>query len=178
MRQLTFAGFLKKYIASLSRDGGGFYKLAREASASNARLREPLLLYAVYTGRIDSLLKATRSAGLLEEYQRVLRIDSLKDAVERGDKSVPMEYRKVWNSYTTVRDAHKRDEHTKSLMRDKILRLQVTMQLTTYRIYKDLRLNPGNVNAWLKNNDGSKVGLDTARKILEYVVSCQHNLQS
>lgn len=178
MRQLTFAGFLKKYIASLSRDGGGFYKLAQEASTSNARLREPLFLYAVYTDRVDTLLKATESKQLLEEYQRMLQIDSLKEAVESGDRSVPVEYLKVWNSYMVVRDTHKRDDQTKSLMRDKILRLQATMQLTTYRIYKDLNLNPGNVNAWLKNNDGSKVGLDTARKILTYVTSLQHNLQS
>ena len=41
--------------------------------------------------------------------------------------------------------------------------------VTNYRIYKELNLNPGNVNAFLKNEDISKVSLDTARKILTFV---------
>lgn len=41
--------------------------------------------------------------------------------------------------------------------------------VTNYRIYKELNLNPGNVNAFLKNEDTSKVSVDTARKILSFV---------
>lgn len=41
--------------------------------------------------------------------------------------------------------------------------------VTNYRIYKELNLNPGNVNAFLKNENTSKVSLDTARKILAFV---------
>lgn len=41
--------------------------------------------------------------------------------------------------------------------------------VTNYRIYKELNLNPGNVNAFLKNEDTSKVSVDTARKILAFV---------
>ena len=41
--------------------------------------------------------------------------------------------------------------------------------VTDYCIYKQLELNPGNVNAFLKNGDVSKVSLDTVRKILSFV---------
>lgn len=37
---------------------------------------------------------------------------------------------------------------------------------SAYRLYTDLKLNPGNVNAWLKHNDSSKMSLDCARQIV------------
>ena len=54
-------------------------------------------------------------------------------------------------------------------MRQKVKRLQEKYGVTNYRIYTDLRLNPGNLNAWLKHGDSDKVSLDTARKTLRYV---------
>ena len=44
-------------------------------------------------------------------------------------------------------------------------------KLTKYRLYTDLKLNPGNVNAWLKHNDSSKMSLDCARQIYKYAKS-------
>lgn len=41
--------------------------------------------------------------------------------------------------------------------------------VSNYRIYTDLKLNPGNLNAWLKHGDSSKVSLYTARKTLQYM---------
>ena len=35
--------------------------------------------------------------------------------------------------------------------------------------YRDLNLNPGNLNAWLTHQDCSKVSLNTARKTLNYL---------
>lgn len=50
MRELTFRGFLAQYVKQLSAEKtNSLYKLAAEAGSSNPRLREPLLLYAVYT---------------------------------------------------------------------------------------------------------------------------------
>lgn len=174
MRQLTFAGFLKQYLAGLSQFGGGFYKMADEAATSNARLREPLLLYAVYTDQVECLMKATKAESLKSEYQEVLSIVNFKTAIESSSAAIPESYHKVWRSYVSVRDATKRDERTKSLMRDRVLRLQEVAHISTYRIYNDLKLNGGNINAWLKHNDGGKISLDTARRIVSYVE--QHSI--
>lgn len=54
-------------------------------------------------------------------------------------------------------------------MQKKIVDVQMKKGITNYRIYKALNLNPGNVNAFLKNADTSKVGLDTVRNILVFV---------
>ena len=50
-----------------------------------------------------------------------------------------------------------------------IVEVQSEKGITNYRIYKALNLNPGNVNAFLKCGDVSKVGVNTARKILGFV---------
>ena len=67
-----------------------------------------------------------------------------------------MTYMEMWDIY----DANK--EKTGRLMKKK---------LTNYRLYTDLKLNPGNVNAWLKHNDSSKMSLDCARQIYKYAKS-------
>ena len=54
-------------------------------------------------------------------------------------------------------------------MRSKILRLQKAKQITNYRIYTDLKLNPGNTNAWLKHGSHEKISLNNARSILRYM---------
>ena len=48
MRELTFVGFLSRYVRELSMSGtNSISKLASEAATDNYRLREPLLLYAL-----------------------------------------------------------------------------------------------------------------------------------
>lgn len=49
-------------------------------------------------------------------------------------------------------------------------RLQKKKNCSNYRLYKDLKLNPGNVNSWLKHGDGSKVSYQTAQQIITYVM--------
>ena len=44
--------------------------------------------------------------------------------------------------------------------------------MTNYRIYTDLKLNPGNLNAWRKHGDGDEVSLETDRRTLRYLESC------
>lgn len=81
-------------------------------------------------------------------------------------------YRKCWNSYVSVRDKKLHELHTKQLMAKKINTLQQQYGISNYQVYKNLELNPGNINAFLTHADGSKVSLDTARRILNYVRSC------
>ena len=55
------------------------------------------------------------------------------------------------------------------MMYDRIVLLQQEKGITNYAVYKALKLNPGNANAFLKNGDVSKLSLDTVRCILEFV---------
>lgn len=173
MRALTFSGFLAQYVKQLAaEETNSLYKLAAEAGSNNPRLREPLLLYAVYTQKEKVLLQATKEPNLRMEYQRMVTLysaDMMTEMFEQASPELPAEYHKVWRSYQSRRNRGQVDEHTKELMRLKVKRLQAQKGVTNYRIYTDLKLNPGNLNAWLKHGDGDKVSLETARRTLRYV---------
>ena len=173
MRELTFRGFLTRYVKELSKaKTNSLYKLAEEASSDNARLREPLLLFALYSGKQTVLLQATKDQHLFAEYQKMVSqysAQQMTQMFEDNDSVLPNEYHKVWRSFQSQKNRVQSDDHTKELMRLKVKRLQERCGVSNYRIYTDLKLNPGNVNAWLKHGVADKVSLDTARRTLRYV---------
>ena len=171
MRRLTFPGFLARYVASLSESNTtAIYPLVREASSTNPRLKEPLLVYAMAAGKTDTLLMASRKTSLFTEYQRMcnqFQHENLLVALEEQSPEISEEYRKILRSYQSAAGAFDRDQRVKGLMRDRVVKLQAEKHLSTYRICKDMNLNNSNINAWLKNGD-NKVGMDTARAVLHY----------
>ena len=173
MRELTFKGFLARYVKQLSKSNtNSLYKLAKEASNDNARLREPLLLFALCSDKQTVLLQATKDENLLAEYQKMISLytaSHMMQMLEERDSMLPNGYHKVWSSYQVQKNRGKSDDHTKELIRQKIKGLQEEHGVSNYRIYTDLKLNPGNVNAWLKHGEADKVSLETTRTILRYV---------
>ena len=173
MRELTFKGFLAQYVKRLSKSNtNGLYRLAEEASSDNPRLKEPLFLFALYSGKQTVLLQATKDQSLFAEYQKMVSrysADQMTQLFEDNASVLPNEYHKVWRSFQSQKNKGQSDDHTKELMRQKVRRLQSQYGVSNYRIYTALNLNPGNVNAWLKHGIADKVSLDTARKILYYV---------
>lgn len=176
MRKLTFEGFLKQYVAELSGiQTASIHKLA-DCLQDTPRLKEPLYLYALAYDKVDLLLRYTEDKGCLAEYEWLSNCCSLEQMLaflENQSPELPEGYRKVWRSYCSVRDAALADNDTKELIHRRVLELQQKKHLTNYRIYADLKLNPGNVNAWLKHNDSSKMSLDCARQIYKYAKSYQ-----
>ena len=175
MRELTFKGFLKQYVKSLSYSGtNGLYKLAAEAASGNPRLREPLLLYALFSGKETVLMQATKDMGLQIEYSGLLRqydIERMKRALCENDSLLPERYRRVYRSYMSIVNKRNNDKQVKLLMRNRIIKLQQEKKISTYRIYTDLKLNHGNINTYIKNGNCTKISLDTARSVLAYLES-------
>ena len=172
MRELTFKGFLRQYVKKLSgTDSLDMERLAAEALGGNHRLRAPLVLLAAVSGKRARLSEALGTGPAASEMRRQLRLFSGGD-VERVLRSgdVPDAYRKVWDSYLAAHDAPSRDEALKGAMREKVLQLQEEKGCTNYRVYTDLKLNPGNINSWLKQGDNRKVSYRTAERVLTYVM--------
>lgn len=176
MRKLTFEGFLKQYVAELSgAQTASIHKLA-DCVQDNPRLKEPLYLYALAFDKVNLLLRYTKDPAHLAEYGRFSKLYSLEQMLtllENQSPELPEGYLKVWRSYCSVRDAALADNDTKELIHRRVVEIQQKKHLTNYRIYADLKLNPGNVNAWLKHNDSSKMSLDCARQIYKYAKSYQ-----
>jgi hypothetical protein len=179
MRQLTFAGFLKQYLQSLSRSGtNSIYKLTAEAASFNPRLREPLFLFSLFGKKEKVLLAAAKTTELHKEYASMFERfskQSMEQALRDNDYSLPNNYTKVYRSYLSFKNKNTNDAHIKKLMRDRIIRTQREKKVSNYRIYTDLNLNHGNINAYIKHCDCTKVSLNTARRIIEYINKVQAN---
>ena len=175
MRDLTFVGFLSRYVRDLSMSGtNSVSKLSSEAAGENLRLREPVLLYALFSGKEASLLRRAEGTALEELYSSVLdrySKEQMLHAFLTSDPKLPSSYHKVWRSYIAQKNRKDTDAQTKELIRQRILAMQADKGVSNYRIYKELDLNPGNINDWLKNGAGEKVSLATARRAFEYVNS-------
>ena len=173
MRELTLRGFLTRYVRELSlAKTNSVYKLVKEACTVNVRLKEPLFLYALFAEKAEVLLQAAKNTDLQAEVQTLLEqysVDEMTKALQAQCERLPDAYRKVWRSYLSVKNRVHTEADTKELMRKKLLRLQEKNGVSNYRIYTDLQLNPGNVNAWLKHGNSEKVSLNTARMMLRYV---------
>ena len=173
MRELTFKGFLTQYVKSLSESGKlGLYRLAEEAASKNPRLREPLFLYAVFSDKTDVLLRAVKNPKLHARYSGVLLMND-KTQIEalliKESQQLLDGYLKVYRSYLSVKNKADNDTHTKTLMHKRATKLLSEKRVSHYRVYTDLKLNPGNVNTFLRNGDTSKIGLGTARRVIEYL---------
>ena len=172
MPDLSFKTFLAKYVRSLSATGTVAIKnLVKEASSTNARLREPLFLYALAYGKMDLLLRLSRATSLFDEYKQLSDAYTYKDILSLLESQSPLlrrEYLKVWTSYKAAAGAKERDRRVRDLVRERIRKMQKETGISAYRIAKDLNLDPANVASWLKNGNNA-VGLQNACLILDYL---------
>lgn len=171
MRRLTFKGFLESYVMELSYMGTcSISKLVNELD-DNPRLREPLLLYAYLSKMLRGIEK--KDAEFYEAYQCICR--KLGDYEQESFlllekiESLSYDYKKIVTSYMYERTKVERDNHTKLLMRKAIIEIQEEKGITNYRIQKELKLNYGNMNYFLKNGSVEKLALETVREMLNYV---------
>lgn len=173
MAELTFQKFLKNYVRQLSEQGTvSIIRLADEASGTNYRLREPLMLYAMVTGQSDKLLCATKDADLYKEYHGILTT-CLKEQVmailAEGTDELPENYHKVWRSYVSVRDRSLGEQETIGLIREKIQRLQEKHELSIPKVRNAMALKPAKYNRWIVHGDCTAVTLAEARTALNAV---------
>jgi hypothetical protein len=171
MRALTFKGFLGAYLRKLS--GQRSLAVARLADLAHGqkRLVEPLLLWAVTADKTDALSKqlAERPRLLAELHQldALAKAGRLEAALSGEDATVRPEYSKVWRSYVVRRDEHLRDDRLKLEARKRALALEATKPVSRYRMAKDLKLNPGNLFAFLKQGNPSKLSLNRAYELVD-----------
>ncbi len=173
MRRLTFPGFLRSYVKALSGEDTLALPRLTALSETEARLVEPLLLWAAATGRagrLDGLLEGRRA--LQMELQALVRLQStgrLESELADAGCSLRPEYSKVWHSYVVRRDASNRDKELRLKVRERVLELESQKGVTRYRMAKDLGLNPGNLHAFMSLGDPTKLSLDRVVDLVEYL---------
>ncbi len=164
MRRLTMLGFLSDYVKSLSENAClNIHKLYQEVLDGNLRVREPFFLYCYYSGKSAVLLKYLGDTDKAEyiKVSNILANDNKND--------LPADYVKVFRSYQSRAGLKANEDNIKSLMLDKIVKLQKQKNISNYRIYKDLGINGGNFNDFIKNRHLNRLSLSKSREVYEYL---------
>lgn len=173
MRRLTFKGYLNSYVQQLVGQKTLSLSKLMKLVESEPRVVEPLLLWAVVSGHADRLSRLLNGRQTLELELRMLAAlkerGELESALAGDDSGLRPEYSKTWRSYTVRRDAPARDAQLKLKMRDRALELEATKGVTRYRMAKDLGLNPGNLHAFLTQANTSKLSLERAYELVNYL---------
>lgn len=171
MRKLTFKGFIESYVTELSYMGTSSISKLVDELDKNPRLREPLILHAYLCKMPRSIEK--KDPKFFCEYRDV--VQKLGHITEKNTlflnkvEIISDEYKKIVSTYLYEKNKVERDNNTKLLMRKRILQIQEAKGITNYRIQKELNLNYGNMNYFMKNGSVEKLSLETVRKILKYV---------
>lgn len=166
MRNLTFKGFLQQYLKELSLCGScGVVRLSKELE-NNARLLEPLALYVVLTSNRKYINRINNQA-LIVEIKKLSAFDDIEDLLSKG--RLGTRYNKVYISYQCRINRFHSEDETKGLILNKINELKCKKGVSNYRIYKDLDINAGNANDFLKNGNLRKLSLEKAKEMLNYL---------
>jgi len=180
MRQPSFEKYLLTYAQELTGcDSQSLNKLLSLSLNGHARAFEPLVLLCILKGKKGLLLTKLAGTTFKHNIEFMLSKDWDKGSlisflVESEEENHNLErYRKVYRSYQAMVSRPAVDREVVLLMRERILEVMKEKKLSNYRVYTDLSLNHGNINRYLKHGDASKLSRQTARRILDYVISIQ-----
>lgn len=167
---LTFEGFLKGYCRELSgQQSLSFRKLVEQAMTDAPRVAEPLFLLALAQGKAEYVLGLSEGSWMERDYRDVLSLYGQAGSMASlcAKSELPNRYANVWRAYRAVKEKPAADRRVNALMRKKTLEALEESGVTRYGLCRALRLNKGNVYAYLAGDD-SKVSRETARRIMEY----------
>lgn len=169
MRTLSLKSYLEKEMAALSGlNSKSLYRFSAH-SENNARLNDTVVLYLML------FVKEDLKRHILNKYpylrsgcDRLFGItqENLSRFLEEEKRS---EYKTIYENYLNRIGKVDNENNIKQMMHLRITEFQKEKSITNYAIYKNLHLNSGNANAFLKHGDVSKLSLATVRRILEYV---------
>lgn len=161
MRELTFLTFLKIYLKDISgRCTLSIHRLCLDLK-NNYRILDPLILYSCLIGKQSIFNKYTKNK-YLEVVNRLNKTNFLDDSFRDFD------FQKIWETYQVRIMKAEWLRSFKNEIRKNTLSNLERNKITKYRVYTDLKLNPGNVNAYLTNGNCDKVSLKVAKEIYNY----------
>lgn len=149
---LTFEGFLKGYCRELSgQQSLSFRKLVKQATTVAPRVAEPLFLLALAQGKAEYVLGLSEGSWMEEGYRGVLSLYAQTGSMASlcAKSELPNRYANVWRAYRAVKEKPAADRRVNALMRKKTLEALEESGVTRYGLCRALRLNKGNVYAYI-----------------------------
>ena len=139
----------------------------------NLRLVEPLILYIRFANLNDTYIKF-RCNDLLDKAMNQFVIDypSIPTLLtEFEKKNVESNFQKVYVSYLYFKHRKENESQLKEKMIEKIMELITVKKISKYRLSKELKINPGNLNSYLKHQKIDALSTQKCNGLLNYLVS-------
>ena len=171
MRQLTFKTYLKEYLRDISGSHSLSLRHLVEESHTNRRITSSLILYCVFEDKIKLFNQLTGS-----QFQD--KIANLSTENFLSEPFQMFDFEKIWNSYLSRLNRTSFETKTKETARKSLLMLLEKLGVSKYRLCKDLKLNPGNINDYFKNGHTEKVSLQTLHVINNYLQDLNRRCES
>ena len=171
---LTFKGFLRNYCRELTGlETDNLKKLLSSVTSDSPAAAEAVMLFSAVQGKSDYLVGLSFGTWVHDQYQAVSKdLSTFKNLKEYlSSDCAPERYKKVWNAFCAKKGAIKADRRVSALMREKSLAAIKKSGLTAYQISKTMKLDLGNVYAYLNARDVTKVSRNTAREIMQFAMT-------
>ena len=172
MRKITFANYVRKQIIELTAiERFQLSKLA-VAAENSERLRTPFLLY-LSVKKTDEEIRSILHELSLAEYESVFT--GITDPVEES-KKLPLPYQRIISGYKRISETHKAENESKRLIASRIEQRRRGLELSDYRICRELGINSGNFNAFFYHGHDNALSLDKVKLIYRFVEFCRERL--
>ncbi len=168
---LTFKGFLREYCRELTGlQTDDLRRLVYSCANASPAAAEAVMVFAAVQGKATYAASLAKGTWMEDSFKNFVNQIGETADVEAylTTKAVPERYKKVLSAYHAKKYAIKADRRVISLMREPILAALEKSGTTIYSVCKQLKLNKGNVYAYLNKGDVSKVSRNTARRIMEF----------
>lgn len=168
---LTFKGFLRLYCRELTGlRTDNLRKLRDSVATTMPAAAEALMVFAAMQDKARYLADISQGTWMEDSYAQMAEL--LDDPEEVSfflqSPEAPPRYRAVWSAYVARRYAIAGERLVIAGIREQTLQAMKGRDMTVYRLCKDLGLNKGNIYAFLRKGDDTKVSQGTAQRILEY----------
>lgn len=173
MRNLTFKGFITQHVKELSVGNTiSVFKLAKEASTTNPKLVEPLLLYAVTCGKAEILLAATKKTALNEKYQKTIDkylAEVNENALQESVPNMPHGYKAIYNSFVDAKSKNRANDPSKEYYKKEIERISKENDLSLSLLAKKTGFKRGNTYKFFSNNQQDCLSINALKTMLAYL---------
>ncbi len=150
------------------------FQLSRLAPAAekSVRLRVPFLLYLSEVKEKDEI-RSLLGPIALAEYEATL---ATVESTFAEARKLPIAYQRVIAGYARIFEAHKAENESKRLIAKRIADRRRGLELSDYRICRELNINAGNFNAFFYHGNDNALSLDKVKLIYRFVEFCRERL--
>lgn len=177
MRRPALKRWLERELKHLTgTDHQNLRLFAQAAQSTSPRAVEPLLIYAVLTGRTDTLMRYTEKPSVVERYRQsipLLESLDLEQAALSGDYPPNLDrgFQKHLRSFAVAYHAPENVQTFKETHRRRFLSNQKRYGFSIGDAVSSLGLNPANTYAFLSGELG-RLSLDKAKSLARWSQRC------